>query len=108
MRMHQRPILSLGGKWNNGTLEWRHIEQTHQQAATKVRGSGRNDLGAEAAALEAKAAALQCPSNCGIVERTSDVVCKKQPVRKQLHVQSKLHPHAHKQNQLMKHANNTK
>ena len=31
----------------------------------------------QAAALDATAAALQCPSNSGIVERTSDVVCRK-------------------------------
>ena len=61
-----------------------------------------------AAALDATAAALQCPSNSGIVERTSDVVCEKQPVRKQQHAQSKLHSHAYKQDQQMKHANNTK
>ena len=53
MHMHQPPILSLFGKWNNGTLEWGHITPTHQQAATQVRCSGRKDLGAEAAVLDA-------------------------------------------------------
>ena len=53
----------------------------------------------QAAMLDVTAAALQCPSNSGIVERTLDVICEKKPVRKQLHVQSKLHPHAYKQDQ---------
>jgi len=77
------------------------------------------------AALDVTAAALQGPSNSGIVERKSDVGkttrqkstacaeqknvgCANQPVRKQQHAQSKQHSHETKQIQLMKHANNTK
>ena len=61
--MHQRPILSLGVKWNNRTLEWGHIKPTHQQAATQVCCSGRKDLGAEAAALDANGS-VGCESGC--------------------------------------------
>ena len=151
--------LSERKELNNGTLEWGHKKPTHQQAQqqrcaagtcthlqnphqnhpfsqlrdARLKMSGRKDLWAEAAALDASgsvgcdgggtAMSIQqwnhrkdvgrclrktTRQKSTVCAEQNTVGCANQPVRKQLHVQSKLHSHAYKQDKQMKHANNTK